>query len=281
MKKIYLIIALLISCYAGFAQDSLRSKSYLLNNKTHSFTLYGCELFDGYLSPLYYSGLGVQFKQDVRRVWSEKLSNLSMQNSYTVNLMLTLNPAYTANMFYLNFEYDWGMYYHLVAKKNLTFLLGGTVTPEIGGRLLPRNTNNIGNLDFGASINVATQMRWKIPTKKRVLELNVSFSMPVIGFAFAPQLGASYYEIFYLKNQNDIFHFTFFHNKYGFKRSYTLDIPFKNSVFRVGIQRNLLKYSLHGVFYKRKYGGIILGWQKNLFSFAGRKNKAPDRFIQY
>lgn len=281
MKKIDCLLLFFLFLQVGFSQDSLRQDVYLLNNKTHTFSLQHCELYDGYLSPLYYNGYGIQYKQDVRRIWSEKRPNLSMQNSYTVNLALTLNPTSTASMIYLNFEYNWGMYYHLRVKKNLEFLFGGTVAPEIGGRLLGRNTNNPGNLDLGVGVNLAAQMRWKVPTKKRVLELGVSFSSPLLGCIFAPELGMSYYEIFYLGGQNDIVHFTSFHNKYGFFRTYTLDIPFKNSIFRVGLQRNLMKYAVNEVFYKRKSGGIMLGWQKNIISFAGRKNPPPEKFKVY
>ncbi|MDL2297262.1 DUF3316 domain-containing protein [Bacteroidales bacterium OttesenSCG-928-B11] len=264
-----------------FAQDTLPEKIYLPKNVSHDLSLLQFELYDGYLSPLYYNGYGLQYRQDVRRVWSEKRPNLSMQNCYTLNVAVTLNPARTAAMTYLSFEYKWGMYYHFRRDKKFSILLGGTVTPEIGGRMLPGNTNNVGNLDLGASVNLAAQGRWKIPTKKRVLQFNFSIAAPIMGLVFAPEMGASYYEIFYLEGKQNVSHFTSFHNKYAFYRYYSLDIPFKNSIFRIGVQRNLLKYYVGENFYKRKYGGIMLGWQKNIVTFAGRKSNPPKNTVIY
>lgn len=282
MKKNLVFLLLFFALFQrSNGQDTIGVGQYLLRNKTQTFAIQQYELYDGYLSPLYYTGFGLQYEQDIRRIWSCSHPNLSMQNRFVLNLASTLNPTKTAGMLYLNFEYSWGMYYHLPVAKTLTFLFGGTVSPEIGGRLLSRNVNNPSNLDFGATVNLAAQMQWKIKTKKRALTLNVSLISPFFGVLFSPRKGASYYEIFALGATDQIVHFTFFHNKYGFFRNYSLDIPFKNSILRLGVYRNLLKYSINDTFYKRKATGIVVGWQKNIFSFAGRKNVPPQNFIQF
>lgn len=280
MRVLSLFTLLILLSFPANAQDSSGVKRYLLVSEANTLHFSGVELYDGYLSPLYYNGISVRYENDRQRLFSPGNRNVSMQSKINITGAITRNPSYTALMSYLHFNYAWGSYYHFRFSEKIQLLVGGLVDAGIGAKLLSRNVNNPFNIDFSMNINAGCILQCKIPSRKREnLLLQIGFHIPLIGFMFVPGFGASYYEIGILGDFSDCWHFSSFHNKFGLTQSYTIDIPFKKSTWRFGLSSQILKYKANDMFFKKKDFALVIGWRRELYSFKGYKRTAPANFI--
>lgn len=280
MKKSFFLFILLLCAIHVRAQVYPEGGKSTLVTAVNSFRFSRVRLLDTYLSPLYYKGLGITYENDRRRFFSPENDRLSMQSRVTLKAAVTFNPSRNSTISCLAANYAWGMHYHLRPARNLQLLIGGIADMDIGGKFLGRNVNRPANLDFATGLHLSFLLQYKIPAPKRDLILQVSFIIPVMGFMFVPEMGASYYEILSLGNFKNSGHFTSFHNRYGISQTYTIDIPFRKSVWRFGFSSQYLKYGANHLIFKRRDVGILIGWKRDLAAFSGRKSLPPANFIK-
>ena len=96
---------------------------------------------------------------------------------------------------------------------------------------------------------------------------------------FVPRAGASYYEMLELGNLSGTTHFSSLHNKRGIQGTFSIDVPFSQSIWRIGLSYHGLKYSANEMVYIREEMSLMIGTTLDIATFAGRKNKAPKYFI--
>lgn len=260
------------------AQNSNEQK-YLLTTKTNTVGLSILSLTDPYLSPLTYTGNGIQFEHESRRFLSVTNTNVSIQNKLNVELGLLLNPAQTASMTYIGADYSWGMHYHFRPVKGLILLAGSTGDLGLGYKDVPRNINNPGNVDLSANLNLSGVALYDIPLRKRTLRLQLAIETPFIGWMYVPLAGASYYEMFMLGNLSGISHFSSVFNKRGINPKLTVDVPFKRSVWRFGIGYQKLQYTANNMVFDRTEMSVHIGTTFDMAGFGGRMRTAPANFI--
>lgn len=279
MKKFLWIIISLFPFLPLVAQQEIPGKEYGLISVNNTFYLGGMQLLDSYLSPLEYRGMSLRFENNRKRFFSTENTNLSMQSRINVTIGMARNPARSAMMNYLAFNYGWGMYYHIRPVANLQILAGGIADLDLGGKMVARNVNNPANADLAGNINASCIIQYSIPTRKRNLLLQAMIQVPLLGVMFVPEQGASYYEMFSLGALRNTAHFTFFHNKYGINQSYSIEIPFSKSTLRLGFSSQFIKYTANNLVFKKLDYAFMIGWKQEIISFAGRNKKAPAGFV--
>lgn len=278
MKNIIFVIGICFFSSNVFAQDTVEKK-YLLTNNVNSIGISTLNINDPYLSPLTYSGVGIRYNYDDRRFLSTDNINLSKQNKLSFLGGMTLNPAFTSSMTYIGLSYSWGMHYHFRPINGLLILAGGNCELDLAVKNIPRNVNNPVNVDLATNLNLSGVARYDIPTRKRIMQLQLAVQSPLFGYMFVPRGGASYYEMFELWNLSDAFHFSTLHNKRGIEANLMLQIPFNFSTLRFGLGYNGLKYSANEMVFRRNEISLLIGNTFEVATFGEKKNRAPKNFI--
>ena len=278
MKKLLLLVYVILFNSILNAQNENEQK-YLLKTKTNTFGFSILSLTDPYLSPLTYTGNGIQFEHESRRYLSVSNTNTSMQSKLDLEGGYLLNPAGTSAMTYMAVNFSWGMHYHFRPVKGLVVLAGGTWDAGLGYKDVPRNVNNPGNVDLATNLNLSGIARYDIPLRRRTLTLQLAVETPVIGLMYVPLAGASYYEMFMLGNHSNISHFSSLVNKRGINPKLTIDVPLRSSVWRIGVGYQRLQYRANNMVFDRNELSFVLGTTFDGIGFGGRLKKAPANFI--
>lgn len=278
MKKLSLFVLMLILTFNVSAQNDADQK-YVLTSSSNQFGITSLNILDPYLSPLVYSGVGIKFEHAERRFFSPENTKLSMEGKIKALAGMTFNSNNTASMSYLGANYGWGMHYHFQVLDNFQVLAGGTADAIFGFKSNARNVNNPINLDMATNLNLSGIARYDFKTRRRTLRLSYALEIPVLGCMYVPYGGASYYEMFGLGNLSDAFHFSSLHNKLGSSGSLMLDVPFKHSTWRFGINTSKLKYQANNLVFKQNEYSLMIGCKYDLHIFSGTKTPAPSNFI--
>ncbi len=278
MKKLISCLCSILCSIGLFAQKEDVSK-YRLINTSNLFGVSSMELLDPYLSPMTYSGVGINYEHSGQKFFSAENTHLSMEGKFQAAAAYTTNPQQTAAMIYMGGTYSWGMFYHFRPASRLQLLAGGNADVGIGYKYLPRNVNNPVNIDLASNLNIAGKVRYDIPFRRWPVRLNYEIEIPVLGCMFVPQEGASYYEMFQLGSLSNVFHLSSVHNKLASVKKLIFDLPFKHSTFRLGIDVAKLKYKANDMVFKQNNFSLQIGFKYDLYVFSGRKGMAPDNFI--
>ena len=278
MKKLVLVTLVVLSHLVAVAQQTEADK-YLVTTRTNSLGYVSLQLTDPYLSPLTYSGSGFDFNHESRRFLSLHNNNISIQHQYYLVGAIAYNPAGTASMLYFGANYSFGMQYHFRPANRFQVLVGGSWDVDFGFKDLTRNINNPVNMDMATNLNVSGVIRYDVPLRRRTLRLQLSAETPVVGLMFVPLAGASYYEMFELGNHAGLTHFSSLHNKRGINPKLTVDIPFAQSTWQVGLAYQHLKYEANDMVFKRNSFSLMVGTTFDVVSFSGRKKKLSPNFI--
>ncbi|NDV45928.1 DUF3316 domain-containing protein [Paludibacter sp. 221] len=282
MRKIFFCFFLFsICCFRAIAQsDSIAVKKYSLTSSTTSFALSVVDLFDHYLSPLPYSGIGFRVSNEKNHLFDPAKVFLSDVRRFTMGLGMTVNPTATSSIMNYDFNYGWGVHYHFRPIEHLQLLAGGIADVDFGFKMNARNVNNPVNIDFAMGVYLSVRAIYDIPTYKRTYRLQAELETPFLGFMFVPQLGTSYYEMLMLDGGGDSFHFSSLHNKRGLRQRYFIEVPFRRSTRRFGVAVNLLKYTANDIYFSKNEFTLFYALTTDLFKFT-KKKPAPENFIKY
>jgi hypothetical protein len=275
MRKTIIYLLLFISYYLQAQTEKL----YPLVTSEKQVGLSVLQLRDPYLSPLYYSGVGVKYSQTDRRYFNADNDKVSMEGKISALAGYTINSAYSAAVMYVGADYRWGTYYHFRLQPDLQFIAGANANINFGYKYNSRNVNNPVNIDAATNLNLAGQLRYDVNMLKRKVRFAYRFDVPVMGCMYVPLMGASYYEMFELGNVTDAVHFSSLHNKQGLNSTVTMDFPLSKSVLQLGFTADKLKYKANDMIFSYKDYSFFIGWKYNFYIFSGRKNVAPSNFI--
>ena len=278
MRNFWLVIFFLVVIVRINAQSEFNKKS-LLTNYVNSAEISVLNINDPYLSPLEYSGIGLNYNFENSRFLTPENNLLSRQNKLNLEGGILLNPQLSAAMMYLGLNYGWGLQYHFRIEKKIQVLAGGLLDVDLGFKYLDRNINNPVNVDLATNLNLTTLAKYDIQLRKKMIQLQLEIQTPVIGFMFVPLDGASYYEMFQLGNLTDAFHFSSLINKRGLNTKFIVQVPFEHSVWHFGVRTVDLRYSANNLIFNRNEFSLIVGTTFDAIHFAGRKNKIPENFI--
>ena len=278
MKRLfYFLLLLFFGLKLSAQQDDVK---YTLRTSNASFGLSTMNITDNYISPLPYNGAGLKIMAENGRLYSPYTENLSVANRYKIDAATLSNPAQTASMMFLSLNFAWGMHYHFRPVKNLQILTGGLWNADFGFKYNTRNVNNPFNMDLSANLNLSAIAIYDTSLFKRRFRLKAQLETPWIGCMFVPEQGASYYEIFSLGASGKFVHFSSFHNKQALCQTYSVEVPFVNSLWRIGFAGENSKHTANDMVFKKNNFTLFLGYT-HVFSRFTRKNPAPKNFVGY
>jgi hypothetical protein len=278
MKKCIVTFVWMCMCLHSFAQQSDGEK-FLLTTHNSMYGISGVEMLDPYLSPLKYTGLGMNYRTESARFFSPGNQKLSMQSQLNYSVNLLSNPAGTSVMLFAGVNYGWGVNYHFKVSKQFRILVGGLWDFDFALKEVPRNQNNPFNMDLATNLNLTGLLVYDWPLRKRTLKLKAIYQTPFLGCMYVPYAGASYYEMFELGDMSNAFHFSSVHNRQGLKQFYTIDVPCRNITWKLGLKMQSLKYKANGLTFTHNETSLVIGTSFDFIKFAGRAKHAPANFI--
>ena len=148
----------------------------------------------------------------------------------------------------------------LVSVAGTRLLAGGAIDGTLGGAYDTRNSNNPAQARIALSIDPTARLTWQLHTGRRPLALHYDVTMPLIGMAFSPNYGQSYYEIF---SRGDYDHNIVCTSPFSAPQLYqhlSLDFRLWRTTFRVGYLGEYRQMKANNLKYHQYTHSITLGW---------------------
>lgn len=145
--------------------------------------------------------------------------------------------------------------------QHLTLRAGGLIDGLLGGAYNTRNTNNPAQARIALSIDPAATAAWDFTIRQRPIRLNYSVSAPLLGAAFSPNYGQSYYEIFSRGNYDHNIVFTHPFNTPSLRQMVTLDFRLWQTTFSVGYLGDYRQMEVNDLKFHQWTHSIVIGWK--------------------
>ncbi len=145
---------------------------------------------------------------------------------------------------------------------NLFFSVGALADATLGASYNTRNSNNPAQMRLSLSIDPTVRMKWRFRLWRRNMELNYNAAMPLVGLAFSPNYGQSYYEIFSQGNYDHNCVVTSpFSSGPQLHQRLTVDFPIGRATLSVGYLGDVLQMEANNLRYHHYTHALIIGWR--------------------
>ena len=267
MKTRYLSSIITLCFVTILSGQPLRSDRF----EERTFSLGGgyTSLLDTYLSPMRYGGGQVTLQ-------SERFGQLTCENGrWFAQSLFTLHADYTTPRTGSGLtiggmaDYSYTYYYEapLLSPQGGKFRLfiGPQGQLRIGGIYNLRNSNNPAQLKLGVNLAASAMGKYAFTLWGTPMSVRLQADVPLFGFAFAPDYGQSYYEIFYLGHQENCVHVTAPHNNLSLRTGLSYDVQFRSCTMRFSMLSDLYQWQLGNQQYRMFVHSVMLGYVSNLY----------------
>jgi hypothetical protein len=189
--------------------------------------------------------------------------------------MLGTATFHDSYQYILTLNRTWSGYHTFTLNDEWSFLAGPIIEVAGGAIYMPGNSNNPVSAKLRSSLGASGMLLLRYPMRTKSLTIRMQLDIALIGAAFSPEYGESYYEIFGLGNYDDIIHFTHIGNAPSWKLSASVDIPLGKK------QKNIMRLSWSMKSYESKINNletyqsstpISLGFVKTLYKIKGKNH---------
>lgn len=215
------------------AQDTLRSNKVITN--TQMLGIGAVNTLDTYLSPEEYTGTELRYISHSVRENGTKLSRELVHQAQILSVRNRRENNNELGGFY-NFQYNWQ--YALgqwnVGEGELRLKVGGGVDTRLGFLYNMRNSNNPAQAYGQVNIAPNAVAAYRFRLRNLPFQLRYEVQVPLLGLAFSPNYGQSYYEIFTRDNYDHNLVVTSPISAPSLRQVLTLDFTVRHTTFRVG-----------------------------------------------
>ena len=223
----------LLVLYAAIALQllSLPLRAQTTDTKASLLGIGSANVLDTYLSPEQYSGTAVSLLSVNAREKDD--SPWTRQTLWGLHVTTSSNRANNGDYLggRVDFQHDWLLPLP-VSEARLT--IGPSAAAAIGGLYNTRNGNNPAQLQAGADIGISACAGKTICVFHKDFTVNYQATLPLLGAAFTPQYGQSYYEIFTQANYDHNVVMTTPFNALSLRHMLTVDFTIRRHTFRIG-----------------------------------------------
>ena len=215
------------------AQDTLRSNKVITN--TQMLGIGAVNTLDTYLSPEEYTGTELRYISHSVRENGTKLSRELVHQAQILSVRNRRENNNELGGFY-NFQYNWQ--YTLgqwnVGEGELRLKVGGGVDTRLGFLYNMRNSNNPAQAYGQVNIAPNAVAAYRFRLRNLPFQLRYEVQVPLLGLAFSPNYGQSYYEIFTRDNYDHNLVVTSPVSAPSLRQLLTLDFTVRHTTFRIG-----------------------------------------------
>ena len=278
MKRYISALVIAIATLLPAAAQSLAS--YRFEERTLSLGGGRTNMLDTYLSPLHYGGAQVA-------LMGERFAQTDMEGG----------RWYTQSLFALHGDYatprtgggltvggmadcSYTYYYRAIAEGERWSLYAGPQGQlRIGGIYNLRNSNNPAQLKLGVNIAASAMAKYAFTGWSMPMSVRWQADLPLLGMAFGPDYGQSYYEIFYLAQSKGCVHMTSLHNNLSLRSILSYDMQLRACTLRLTLANDLYQWTLGGQQYRMYTHSVMVGCVRDLYRVT--RDEEARRYVPY
>ena len=268
---------LFLFCGSILSAQPLRSDRF----EERAFSLGGgvTDLLDTYLSPLTYKGGHVALLDERFAQTTAKSGQWFTQSLFALHGDYTLAAKGRALTVGGMADYSYTYYYRPLSSERWSLYAGPQGQLRIGGIYNLRNSNNPAQLKLGVNLAASAMGKYSFTLWRTPMNVRLQADLPLFGFAFGPDYGQSYYEIFYLGHDEDCVHVTAPHNNLSLRTKLSYDVEFRTCTMRLTWQEDLYHWKLGNQQYRMFTHSVMIGYVKNLYHVT--RHEEVKKFIPY
>jgi hypothetical protein len=187
--------------------------------------------------------------------------------------MLGTATFHDSYQYILTLNRTWSGYHTFTLNDEWSFLAGPIIEVAGGAIYMPGNSNNPVSAKLRTSLGVSGMLLLRSQMRKRSITTRFQVDMALLGMAFSPEYGESYYEIFGLGNYDNIVHFTHPGNVLALRLTTAIDIPLgkkQKNILRVALNSDIYSSKINGLHTDIRYLPVSLGFVKTLYKIKGK-----------
>ena len=277
MEKHILTFLIVISAWFTAAAQPLDTTHF--EERTLSLGGGLTTLLDTYLSPLTYKGGHAAMMDERFAQTTAESGRWFTQSLFALHGDYTLAAEGRGLTVGGMADYAYTYYYRPLHTGRWSLYAGPQGQLRIGGIYNLRNANNPAQLKLGVNLAASVMAKYGFTLWRVPMNIRLQADVPLLGFAFAPDYGQSYYEIFYLGNDEDCVHVTVPHNNLSVRTLFSYDVQFRSCTVRLTWLEDLYHWQLGGQQYRMFTHSLMIGYVSNLYH-VGREDEVK-RFIPY
>lgn len=233
-----------------------------------TFGVGGGNVLDTYLSPYDYKGVDLRLMHEYLKETKGMNGHMLYQSFFDLDFGLLKNHTKNVEEYAGNFRYSSAWLYRLwdASTTHPYDAPGGCwgavgVQPSVflGGVYNSRNGNNPAQLKTDFMVNATAMVQYNISLFHKVFPLRYQMTVPLLGIAYSPAYGQSYYENFMLKDYDHNVCFGHIANMPSMRHLLTLDIPVQSSFIRIGWNGEFNQAKLNGLKYHSYSNNFVVG----------------------
>ena len=237
-------------------------------------------MLDTYLSPLRYGGAQVTLLDERFAQANTRSRRWYMQSLFALHGDYTTPRQGSGLMVGGMADYSYTYYYKAITKGERLSIYAGTQGQlRIGGIYNLRNSNNPAQLKLGVNIAASAMAKYAFTGWSMPMSVRLQADFPLLGIAFGPDYGQSYYEIFYLGQSKGCVHLTSLHNNLSLRTKLSYDVEFRTCVLRLTWQEDLYHWLLGNQHYRMFTHSVMLGYVRHLYRVT--RDEEAKTFIPY
>lgn len=274
MRRLYLsFLTLFLTLYAT-GQDLASAPGGLLARMwrpSHSSVLFGAgstNQLDSYLSPIEYNGPQFSVMVESTRAlsrWQTESTGWSFQSLLDINLHTSQTKAAGARYLGGDINYDAAFHHNWygVLTPRLTLFAGPQAGISLGGLYSTRAGNNPANAHLNLHLSVSVGACYAFYIKRFPISVNYQADLPLIGAAFSPNYGQSYYEMWQKGGYDHNIVGTHIGNAFSLRQMLTASFHIgSRTSLTIGYLGDIRQATLNGL-KQHQYGhGGLIGWTR-------------------
>ena len=266
---------LLLPSLCALAQDTLVVAP---NKEVLHSTMIGvgsANVLDTYLSPYNYKGTDYRIQRETQRMtllWGGRVSN---QSFIDVNFATTKNHARNIKEYAGGIRYSQGWFYNFMggnivnpverSKSRFNIAAGLGASGYLGVVYIDRSGNNPAQAKADLMIDASVMATYDMVLWRHHYLWRYQVSSPLMGIAFSPAYGQSYYEAFELKQHDHNVLFAYPGNMPSMRHRLTLDIPIRRYTLRMGYVAQFNQSMFNHLKYHSWTHDFVIGFNKYLY----------------
>ena len=268
--------ALLLSLYVQ--GQNLQEQGAPPNKEVLHSSMFGAgfsNILDTYLSPYSYTGTSLRIQRETMRMtklWDGQVSN---QVLIDVNAAINRNHAKNIDEYAGGIRYSQGWFYNFNggnivnpverSTSRWNFAAGLAASGYVGTVYIDRSGNNPVQAKLDLMIDASAMATYDMVIGKHHFLWRYQLYVPLLGMAFSPEYGQSYYEAFGLHNTDNNIVFAYPGNMPSMRHRLTLDIPIRRYTLRIGYVAQFNQSTFNHLKYHSYSHDFMVGFNKYLY----------------
>lgn len=232
-------------------------------------------VLDTYLSSYNYTGKDFRIQRETMRMtnlWKGRVSNQSLID---LNVDFNKNHARNIDEYAGGIRYSQGWFYNFMSGNTVNpversdarfnFAAGLAASGYLGVVYIDRSGNNPAQAKADLMIDVSGLATYDMVIARHHYLWRYQVSFPLMGIAFSPNYGQSYYEAFVAKHYDHNVVFAYFGNMPSMRHKLTLDIPVRRYTLRIGYVAQFNQSTFNHLKYHSYSHDFMIGFNKYLY----------------